>query len=444
MALIALGTDIKNKIQTWNLFENVEKTEEEDLRNQHIATWTFMILLSLSVFALLFYASLTTVTNTVVVQQPSVEVYKKLQLEYPNTLVCPCQQILNEYSTFIVSFTARYNQICTSDFVNESWLNYVNYRLLPQIQYHFKLDFRHSAYAFFQMLRTLCTSVSQTINDQLGKFDSTVLLTENLLSEEAFSAIILASKDQFISTMSRSFQTSLNSLSIIIHGNGIVNRLETNYNLRTIQFQGTWYSVSGFVVYPSDNCTCAASTGCRITTGIFAVLPKGNSSDRAVYYDSSIINALYEPKRLFDVPGINVGCLIFDAVLRSNLSCLYSSSCLSELKTYLNDSLYPFNAKPLSISDPSLPTVSEMVGKLMVDEWLFNSSYEFYFSQCKPLTCTYTYAKQFEVVFIVTTMLGTVDVIVTLLMLVVLPIMIYVRRLARCQQRPLISQTEIG
>ena len=57
------------------------------------------------------------------------------------------------------------------------------------------LDFRHSAYSFFQMLHTLCELVSQTINDQLIQFYSTTLLTENLISEETFLATIIASKE---------------------------------------------------------------------------------------------------------------------------------------------------------------------------------------------------------------------------------------------------------
>ena len=237
MALVAFYTRLKNKIQTFNLFEDINKTEEEDLKNQWISTWIFLILLFLSVFSVLAYASLSNVTKTMIIQQPTITVYKELQSKYPNTLVCPCQQVLNEYSTFIVSFTAKFNQICSSDFVSEQWLNYVNYRLLPNIQFHYIFDFRHSAYSFFQMLSTLCILVSQTINDQLIPFYSTTLLTENVISEETFVATTNASKDQFISTTISLFQTSLNSLRIVIESNSIDNRLGTHFLLQTLQLQ---------------------------------------------------------------------------------------------------------------------------------------------------------------------------------------------------------------
>jgi hypothetical protein len=151
MALVAIYTRLKNKIQTINLCKDIDKTEEEDLKNQKISTWIFLVLLFLSIFTLLVYASVTSVTKTMVIQQPQISIYKDLQSKYSNTLVCPCQQILNQYSTFIILFKAKFNQICSSDFVSEQWLNYVNYRLLPQIDYHYVFDFRHSAYSFFQM-----------------------------------------------------------------------------------------------------------------------------------------------------------------------------------------------------------------------------------------------------------------------------------------------------
>ena len=96
------------------------------------------ILLFLSISSVIIYASLTNVTKTMVIQQPTITLYKQLQSKYPNTLVCPCQQVLNEYSTFILfHYIPKFNQICSSDFVSEQWLNYVNYRLLPQIEYHY-------------------------------------------------------------------------------------------------------------------------------------------------------------------------------------------------------------------------------------------------------------------------------------------------------------------
>jgi hypothetical protein len=444
MALVAIYTSLKIKSRTFNLFEDIEHTEDEDLKNQRISTWIFLILLVLSIFVILVYASLTSVTKTIVIQQPTIAVYKDLQTKYPNTLVCPCQQVLNAYSTFIVSFIPKFNQICSSDFVSEQWLNHVNYRLLPQMEYHNLFDFRHSAYSFFQMLRTLCTLVSQTINEQLIQFYSTTLLTENLVSEDTFLATTRASKYQFLNTTTSSFQTSLNSLRTIIHADNIVNRLGTNYWLFAAVVVGGTRDYSNHVHYPPDGCSCKVSFNCNTTTGIFSVVPESQPTYQALDYPYMPVDYYFLTHLLFHVPGINVGCFILDAVLQSNLACLYNSSCLSQLNTYLNSSLLPFNATALNVSNSSLPTVNDLADELMVDEWLFNVSYESYFSECNPSTCTYTYATQFDILFIITTVMGIIGGAVTILMLLTLPLVSFTRRFVNHRRQLPVTQNEIG
>jgi hypothetical protein len=296
------------------------------------------------------------------------------------------------------------------------------------------------------MLSTLCILVSQTINDQLIPFYFTTLLTENVLSEETFVAITNASKDQFINTTKSLFQTSLNSLRTVIESNNIANQLETNYLLQALQQKNNqWYSFMIGILYPPDGCSCTIDSNCNTTTGIFSPVRKRHPSYSIQEYPYMLPIPLYRITRLFHVPGINVGCYNLNAVLQSNLSCLYNISCLSQLSTYLNDSLHPFNATALNVSNSSLlPTVGELVEMLMVDEWLFNSSYDSYFTQCNPSTCTYTYTKQFDILFIITKVMGSIGGIVTILMLVTLPLVTLTRRFVYHQRRSLVTQIEIG
>jgi hypothetical protein len=296
------------------------------------------------------------------------------------------------------------------------------------------------------MLRTLCILVSQTINDQLIPFYSTTLLTENVLSEETFVATINASKDQFINTTTSLFQTSLNSLRTVIESNGIANRLGTDFLLQAIQEKDNkWESVPISIIYPPDGCICAFYSYCNTTTSIFSLVRKRYPSSSVPAYPYMLMIPLYRIKPLFHVPGINVGCFILNGVLQSNLSCLYNSSCLSQLNTHLNDSLHSFNATALNVSNSSLlPTVGELVEMLMVDEWLFNSSYDSYFTQCNPSTCTYSYTKQFDILFIITKVMGSIGGIVTILMLVTLPLVTLTRRFVYHRRRSLVTQIEIG
>ena len=424
---MSIVTILKREVKELNLFEDAEKTNVEDIKNQRVATVVFIILLILSILALLLFTSLTNITKTVVVQQPTVLIYQELQSKYPNTLVCPCSSILNEYRNFIISLRPQFNQICSSDFVSKEWLNYVNYRSFTDMKYHYIYDFRHSAYSFFQMLHTLCTLASQAIDDQLVEFYATSLLTVNAISQETFLLSAEAAQAQVINATKSTFLTSLNSLRITIQGNAIVNRLETNYQLYTRVYANEWYDQSYVRLYPPNNCTCQYSSSCNTTTGIYTVSRANkteNSSDLGFRPTDPLILGHLE----FSVAGVNVGCFPLDSVLQSDLSCLYNSSCLSQLNAYLIDSLYPFNATALHGSSDSVLTVSELVDGLMVDEWLFRSSFEYYISACSPRSCSYTYTQQFDVIYVITTTVGFIGGVVTILTLITLPLVTFLRK----------------
>ena len=219
--------------------------------------------------------------------------------------------------------------------------------------------------------------------------------------------------------------------------------METNFRFETTLGRQSSSTQSFSFEYSPDQCSCRWSSYCNTTTGIFTVSLSDEPNNSPDYY-ITFINQLYQTQLLFEVPGINVGCLILDAVLQSDLSCLYNSSCLSELNTYLNDSPYPFNATALNRSNSSLQTVKNLVDHLMVDEWVFNVSYESYFSQCNPSICSYTYVKRFNILFIITTLIGSIGGIVTTLMLVILPLVVFTRGFVCNRRRSLLTQTETG
>ncbi|UJR34632.1 hypothetical protein I4U23_027409 [Adineta vaga] len=377
------------------------------------------------------YIHIPHVTKTVVVQEPSISVYNTLQQSYPDTLVCKCQQALVSYQKFILSFEPTFNQICSSDFITNDWLNYVNYRSLPDIKYHLFYDFRHSAYSFFNMLNLLCQLVSSTIDDELIKFYSTSLVTEYVISRTAWNAIINASSDQFLITIANTFVTLLNSLKTTIQGNNIVNRLQTNWQIVTFESSGRLINLlSPRISSVYGGCSCMSNSRCKTTTGIYQVY-RSNMTDIPEYWEPS--GKLIPGHREFEVEGINVGCLILDAVLQSNLSCLYNASCLTQLYSYLHDSPYPMatgNITALNIpsSSPSLPTVEELVDHLMVDEWHLALSFESYFKECNPRSCIYTYTRQFDTIYIIKTTSVFLGGIVTIFLLAILPVVTFLRK----------------
>ncbi|CAF0796413.1 unnamed protein product [Adineta steineri] len=422
---------LKTKIKSINLFEDIEKIGEEDIKNQQISTIIFLVIFPLSIIALFLYSSLTPIQKTVIINQPSLSLYKQLEEKYPNTLVCPCTSISNEYSTFISSLTPIYNQICSSDFVSDKWLNYVNYRSFTEAKYQYNMDFRHTGYSFFAMLRTLCALASKKINDQLIVFYLTELLTENAISEDTFLANIQAARDQFIAASASEFVITLDSFLSVAQVINAINRLETNFqfqiNPRPNDDYYRWSDSWWVQMYPPNfSCDCTASIECSIPMAFYLPKLPNEMIPTEVYYAWG----QYVAEAHFEVSGVRLGCLILNAVLQSDLSCLYTQTCLSELNANLNDSLSPFNATPLAVSSfsSSLPTIHELVNKLMVDLWEMNSSYDHYFSSCNPSTCTYTYVHQFDIIFIITTVIAFIGGIVTILMNLTLPLVTFLRK----------------
>ncbi|CAF1529797.1 unnamed protein product [Didymodactylos carnosus] len=275
------------------------------------------------------------------------------------------------------------------------------------------------------MLSTICKLVSQTVADQLVEFYTTTLLTENLLTEEIFLANAQGVRDQFTNTTRNSFLTSLNAIRAIVQGNGIVNRLGTNFKLGA-DHNNTHIQASSPISYSSYQCSCALSSYCTMITSISSAYRGDLSYNSIEFPHSKVILA----NLTFLVTGINVGCFVLDAVLQSNLSCLYNTSCLSQLNTYLTDSLYPYNATALLNSSPSYSpqTIGELADNLMVDNWLFTPSYEAYFTACNPPSCTYTYTHQFDIIYVITTTVGFIGGIVTILMLLTVPLVTFIRR----------------
>ncbi|CAF3841579.1 unnamed protein product, partial [Adineta steineri] len=411
--------EFKTKIKHINLFKDIDETNEEDIKNQKYPQLSFLFL----------------------VEQPSLSDYKQLEEKYSNTLLCPCTSVSNEYNKFISSFTPTFNQVCLSDFVSDEWLNYVNYRLFLEPQYHFYWDFRHLAYGFFAMLRTLCVLAKQTIDDELISFYSTILLTENTISEDIFLANINAIRDQFKNASAHDFIITLDSIILMgLVSDVVINRLETNWKLVLFSSSNnTFFTGWANLLYTLDeNCVHPTSVYCSTTSGIYFRKLSNETS-------SNLTWAKYRAELQFEVPGVLVGPFILTAVLQSNLACLYNESCLSNLNTYLNDSLSPFNATSLTMppSASPFPTINDLAEKLMVDSWQLNSSYQHYFNACHPLTCTYTYSHQFDVLFIITTVISFIGGIVTVLMIVILPTVTFLRKKVKNFKRLLSSSLEV-
>ncbi|CAF0930761.1 unnamed protein product, partial [Adineta steineri] len=331
-------------------------------------------------------------TETVNIKAPSIKDYKQLYKSYGQTLTCGCTQISINYRKFIqIPYTLH--QICHSDFVTQKWIDYLDASSGNYSEH--TDDFRSSGTYVFQTINAFCTLVNQTISNRLIQFYSSQYVSASVTPENVFKLQTEAFISQFVSSTTNDFLLSLSMLRNTTQSNGLLSGELSNYVL---------YRASGIVYrYPRSygSCTCSSSATC-IT--------------QFVFYDLSN-NTL-----LFDVPGLYTGCYIIESLLQSSLQCFYNQTCINKLQSYFQVSSL-MNVTALDISLPSQflenSTITDLLEQLMVEKWNSSSIYENYYSECQPSSCSYTISTKNSVIYIVTTLIGLVGGLITVLKLMV-------------------------
>ena len=211
--------------------------DEHTRRNQILSTRLYTILLIAILLAFTLYMSLLhqTIINTI--STPTHDQYERLHQKFSNTLQCPCEDIAILYEKFL-HIKLNYHQICSLDLVSQVWIDYL---FNENISYYFQLDFRHSDFAQFQALRTLCEQAQQTIEDSLIQFHSMQFLTPQLVSFETFDIQSNAFTDLFIRTTPSMFQNVVKLFRQTSINNRLLSELESNYVLEFFPYEGWIY-----------------------------------------------------------------------------------------------------------------------------------------------------------------------------------------------------------
>lgn len=135
-----------------NLFDN-DATEVEILQKQLWSTRLYLILLSTSLFVIVFYTTVITDVTTTIVSTPNETQFKSLIELNANQLICPCSQISIHHEKFF-NVSTTFHQICSSDFIGTDWLRTLSFTSLLN-QYYTRADIRRNMYAHFELLLSL-------------------------------------------------------------------------------------------------------------------------------------------------------------------------------------------------------------------------------------------------------------------------------------------------
>ena len=385
-----------------NLFRSKASLEndEQQLKNEIISTRVFICLLILSFVILLSYAAQTKVTKTVTFNLPTYELYSSLYNKYYQGLTCPCTNIAVPQEEFL-SLKPNFHPICISDFTDARWSLGI-YDAAKDV-YTYNRDFRFRGPFMFDALISICSLAQSTINSSLTDFGQTALISSVLLSEDAFTEQINSNIYLFLTSLSNSFISSFRVVRDTTYGNGLVSNTLSSVSFRLIIDSSTTSNSSvglitlRFKKYNNQTCSCHDTPTCQ---------------EQCYTYDP------YTEVPIHSIPGLVIGCYTFEALLQSNFICFFNQTCVDELRQAIdfNDNFTTLAMNSSMLTKHQMDTNMEnLMDDMMVEQWIEHMSYNDYFTQCRPIYCRYTYTKQFDILFIITTIIALIGGITTIL-----------------------------
>lgn len=396
-----------------NLF-NTYTTNENKIRHEIITTRIYLILLPTILTILIIYSAQKELYYTVQVDNPSLDTYERLLNAYPDSLMCPCSELSISYSSF-VSLTPHFHSVCSSDFISDRWLEYL-YR--HNASSYISADIRCVGNAQFQILRTLCQSSKEAIDNALqAKFTLAAPINSRgaLLPSELIHSQAKIVTDGFISNIASEQRRQRVLFGTFIERNFLLSGLPTSARIIRdghISMKTFIYSKANSEVFrQAFLCDCGVTYACQSQLGLYNIY----SSDSYMSPD-----VLLQRDPLMTVKGFRSGCFLLNSLLSSTLECYHSQSCLNRMTSYISPLNISFNSLDRSLLNRSTPTtpIGALVNQLMLEEWSIKVNYSQYFVACRPISCTYTYTERLSILYVFTTLIGLLGgLIVTLRLL---------------------------
>ena len=407
--LAQLYHKLKCMLHDFNLFPSIPpSTDPHELRTQRISTRLFIILLITCVIILLFYLSLINTTKTVHVDTPTLQQYSQIYSSYSQSLTCPCQKISINYEEFI-SIHYTLHQICSSVFLTDDWFTYL---YSPDYTGRFTDDFRFLGPLAFQGISSFCQLVNNTMLNGLKQFYSTQYVSSVVLPMKLFQLQVESVVEQFRLSTTNNFLLSLTLNRNTTQTNAIWSGLNTNHKL----YLDGWGTQLISYTMTYEGRSCGQSSEPTTAAGIY-------------FFPNITV--------LFTVPGFRRGCFIVEALLQSDLRCFYNASCINELEKYLLPQ-YAINVTALddSLSSNYLPnsTIQQLLDHLMIEEWNVTHMYDRYYNACQPTECTYNVEARNAVIYVVTTLIGIIGGLTTVLQFIILSSVKLVRKKSRAKE----------
>ncbi|CAF4338020.1 unnamed protein product, partial [Adineta steineri] len=152
------------------------------IKHQKYKTWLYIILLTVCFYILFYIHLIKTKSKIVIVEDITIDLYKKLYSEHHETLLCPCSITTISYEN-ITSNDVTIHSVCSSIFVDPIWINGLYFDNASQ---YGVWDFRTTAYSQFEFLSSFCSLSNEVISQTVTDIDHNELISLYLLSDKQF------------------------------------------------------------------------------------------------------------------------------------------------------------------------------------------------------------------------------------------------------------------
>ena len=132
---------------------------------------------------------------------------------------------------------------------------------------------------------------------------------------------------------------------------------------------------------------------------------------------------------VWNVPGLVKSCTFLQSFHVSDLRCFYDQHCVDTLLSMYNVDMpsrlpLPRTILNINILNSSTPsqfspntTILSILEQMAVDEWNITPNFELYFNACAPAQCTYTVSQRFDLLYVISTLVGLAGGIMIILRL---------------------------
>ena len=397
-SLRALFHTIHEKFTLLNLFDS-QSSDPTVIRREIYSSRLLILLLIISVFILTLYTSISVQTKSETVKWPSQSVYENLLNQYSNSLQCPCGNMSILYGKF-VNIIPSMHQVCSSQFISQEWID-LSFEV--NTTFIWPMDVRTSLSAMWQLIASLCQSATDAIEDSLNQFANSTIITSLVLPEELLKAKTRASLELMLQTGSSAWLRPLTALHRITQANGLMSGLLTNYvalqpgiltdETRIMITKINQYTLNG----KNKSCSCQSDGSCPIDGGFYLY----NMRETYGNYDLNIIRAN------LTLSGLVIDCLPIQTTLSSSLECFYNESCLNILVSIYRkaENISILNSSKASRFSPTTK-IEYLINELFIEEMFNETIYKNYYFQCAPVSCTFTYSRRFDWIYVLTTLIA--------------------------------------